>query len=263
MWFGIVTLFPEMVAAAARTGVVGRAIDAGLVSLEAFDPREHATDRHQTVDDRPYGGGPGMVLQCDPIDAAIRQARTAAGAKEPTVVYLTPEGQRFDHRLAVELAGTKGLVLLCGRYEGVDERVVEASVERRVSLGDFVVSGGELPALVIVDAITRLRPGVLGNAASAGEESYLDGTLDYPHYTRPEMAVGRSVPPVLLGGDHREVARWRRKQALKRTFLHRPDLLSGRRLSMEDRVLLEELFQAELRATQPAQHVGRRADTRS
>ncbi len=252
MWLGIVSLFPEMILSVAKTGVVGRALDNRVLDLEVFNPRDFAEDKHRTVDDRPYGGGPGMVMMVKPLLAAIEAARQAAiaaldsdaaganGAAGPSVIYLSPQGPRLSQRRAGELAGREALILVAGRYEGIDERIAELGVDEELSVGDYVLTGGELPALVVLDAVCRLLPGTLGNSASAVEESYLDGLLDYPHYTRPESACSRDVPAVLLSGDHRAIQRWRRKAALQRTWERRPDLLVGRELSGEDRKLLQE-----------------------
>ncbi len=243
-WFGLVSIMPALVEQAGAYGVFGRALKQGGVELALFDPRRHTTDRHQTVDDRPYGGGPGMVMLTEPLLAAIGEARTAAAARDidAPVVYLTPTGERLDQDLVKEFAQCPGLILLSGRYEGIDQRVLATAVDRELSIGDYVLSGGELPALALMDAVARLLPGTLGNAASAEEESHLDGLLDYPHYTRPENAAGLSVPPVLLSGDHAAIDRWRLKQALKETWLKRPDLLAGRALGERERELLRELF---------------------
>jgi tRNA (guanine37-N1)-methyltransferase len=248
MWLGIVSLFPEMIWAEAKTGVVGRAIDNGVLALEVFNPRDFAGDKHRTVDDRPYGGGPGMVMLVEPLLAAIEAARQAAvvavgAATSPRVVYLSPQGPRLTQDRVAQLAEREAMILVAGRYEGIDERVTQLGVDEELSVGDYVLSGGELPALVVLDAVCRLLPGTLGNAASAIEESHLDGLLDYPHYTRPETARGMQTPAVLMSGDHRAIQRWRRKAALQRTWERRPDLLTGRALSGEDRQLLEELFE--------------------
>lgn len=252
MWFGVVSLFPEMFGIATASGVLGRAMSSGVLSLEVFNPRDFTADRHRTVDDRPYGGGPGMVMMTEPLLAAIAAARQAwrrgsgsegaGGAVEPRVIYLSPQGRRLEQHRVRELADEAALILLAGRYEGIDERVVESAVDEEISIGDYVLTGGELPAMVLIDAVSRCLPGTLGNAASAVEESHLDGLLDYPHYTRPEESAGRRVPPVLLTGDHGAVRRWRRQQALWRTWQRRPDLLAGRHWSPEDRELLAALL---------------------
>jgi tRNA (guanine37-N1)-methyltransferase len=235
----VVTLFPEIVQAAAACGVVGRAIELGTVALTARSPREFARDAHRTVDDRPYGGGPGMVMAIEPTRSALEQAvaRLPAGSRR---ICLAADGARFDHRKASELAALPGLLLLAGRYEGIDERLVVTATDESLSIGDYVLSGGELAALVVIDAVARLLPGVLGHAASAAEDSFADGLLDWPHYTRPERSGGLEVPAVLLGGNHAEIRRWREKQALGRTWLRRPDLLRRRCLDAEQRALLDE-----------------------
>lgn len=249
MRIDVVTIFPEMVQAIAGYGVTGRALTRGLVSLRCLDPREFTRDKHRTVDDRPYGGGPGMVMKVEPLRDALRAAK-ADGPRRP-VVYLSPQGRVFDQAEAARLAAGPGMILVAGRYEGVDERFVETEVDLELSLGDFVLSGGELAALCVVDACARLVPGVLGDAESAVADSFVAGLLDHPHYTRPESLEGTKagtgkVPEVLLSGDHAQVARWRLKQALGRTWLRRPDLIARRALSETERQLLEE-FLAERR----------------
>jgi len=244
MWFGVVSLFPEMFGIATQAGVLGRAVTQGVVELDVFNPREFVTDKHRRVDDRPYGGGPGMVMMVEPLSLALRAARKVAAdrALDAAVVYLSPQGDRMDQRKVADLARRDGLILLAGRYEGVDERVIDAEVDEELSIGDYVLTGGELPAMIVMDAVSRHLPGTLGNSASALEESHLDGLLDYPHYTRPEKTSAGQVPPVLLGGDHGAVQNWRRKEALRRTWQMRPDLLANRPLSAEERKLLAELF---------------------
>ncbi|MCP5181062.1 MAG: tRNA (guanosine(37)-N1)-methyltransferase TrmD [Pseudomonadales bacterium] len=235
-WFGVVTLFPEMVQSACEFGIFGRAVHSGLLQVATFNPRDHATDRHGTVDDKPYGGGAGMVMMAPPLLAAIAQARDAAlaaGCRRCPVVLLSPAGDRFDHRMAAASAAEDGVILVCGRYEGVDQRVIDQAIDREVSLGDFVVSGGELPALVMMDAIARLRDGTVGNAESLNFESHLDGWLEYPQYTRPEIVAGQPVPSVLLSGDHQRVAGWRREQAFLSTYRRRPDLLVSNGVPVE------------------------------
>jgi len=239
MQIALVSLFPEMFDAVSGHGVTGRAVKQGLVALSHCNPRDYTTDRHRTVDDRPYGGGPGMLMMIDPLQQAIAAAREAVGA-DAKVIYLSPQGRRFDHRLAVELARQPGLVLIAGRYEGVDERLLEAEVDEELSIGDYVLSGGELAAMVVIDAVTRQLPGVLGHEQSAQEDSFADGLLDCPHYTRPEVYQGRQVPEVLLSGNHEEIRRWRLKQALGRTQERRPDLLQGRAMTPEEEQLLAE-----------------------
>lgn len=243
---GVVALFPELVEPVASVGVVGRARERGLIELVHVSPREFASDRHRTVDDRPYGGGPGMVLRYEPMRDAIRylQARLPEGSR---VIVLSAQGRRFDQALARELAEAPGLLLVAGRYEGIDERIVTGVGAEEVALGDYVMSGGELAAAVMIDTIVRLLPGTLGHAASPIEDSYTDGLLDCPQYTRPEQVDGMAVPPVLLGGDHEAVRRWRLKQALGRTWLRRGDLLAARKFTAEEQELLEE-FRTEMAA---------------
>lgn len=242
----VISLFPEMIRDAAAWGVTGRALDNGIASLGCINPRDFTTDVHQTVDDRPYGGGPGMVLKVEPTAAAVAQAREQlpAGAK---VVFLTPQGRLFNQTMARELAELPGLALVCGRYEGFDERLVEACADLELSVGDYVISGGEPAALVVLDAVLRLLPGVLGDALSAQQDSFSDALLDCPHYTRPEVVDGRQVPAELLTGNHADIARWRLKQSLGRTWQRRPELLAGRELTADERQLIEEFL-----AEQPA-----------
>mgnify|MGYP001546886857 FL=1 len=239
MRIALVSLFPEMFSAVTEYGVTGRAVAQGLVSVSHSNPRDFTADRHRTVDDRPYGGGPGMVMKIEPLRQAIAAAREAAGPGA-RVVYLSPQGGRFDPRRAVALAQEAALVLVAGRAEGVDERLLETEVDEELSIGDYVLSGGELAAMVVIDAVTRQLPGVLGHEQSAQEDSFADGLLDCPHYTRPEEYRGRQVPEVLLSGNHEEIRRWRLKQALGRTFERRPDLLAGRALTPEEETLLAE-----------------------
>ena len=241
MRIDVVTLFPDMVRNQTGFGIQSRAITQGLLELETWNPRDFTRDRNGAVDDRPYGGGPGMVLQVQPLLAAIEAARRA-GPPAP-VICLSPQGRRFTQDKARELAVRERLILVAGRYEGIDERIIELVVDEELSIGDYVLSGGELPVLVVMDAITRLLPGALGAADSASEESFMDGLLDYPHYTRPEEIAGRRVPEVLLGGDHARIRRWRTKQALGRTWQRRPDLLDGLALDAEQRALLAEFIE--------------------
>ena len=226
MRFGLVTIFPEMFDALIDFGVTGRAIREGIVELGFWNPRDYAQDRHRSVDDRPYGGGPGMVMSAPPLLAAIREAKSAVGG-QARVVYLSPQGQRLTQALAASLSSEEALVLVAGRYEGIDERVVEAAVDEEISIGDYVLSGGELPAMVLMDAVIRLLPGALGHGDSAAQDSFSDGLLDCPHYTRPEMFEGRSVPEVLMSGDHDKIRRWRLEQSHQRTRERRPDLTPG------------------------------------
>jgi tRNA (guanine37-N1)-methyltransferase len=237
----VVTLFPEMIRAQAGFGIQGRAFARGLVELVTWNPRDYTLDRHGSVDDKPYGGGPGMVMQVQPLRAAI-QAAKSAGPDAP-VIYLTTQGGRFTQDTARRLAGLERLILLAGRYEGIDERLIDMAVDEEISIGDYVLSGGELPVLVVMDAITRLLPGALGDGDSALEDSFMDGLLDYPHYTRPEQIENRPVPQVLLSGNHAAIHRWRRKQALGRTRIRRPDLLEALALDDHDRALLNEFFE--------------------
>lgn len=235
----VVTLFPDMVREVLGYSIPARASEQGLLLLSTHDPREFTTDRHRTVDDRPYGGGPGMVMKVEPLRAAIRRARQAAG--EPChVVYMSPQGKRLVQQDVRRLAGMHRLVLVAGRYEGIDERVIDADIDEEVSIGDYVLSGGELAAAVLIDAMVRTRPGALGDAESAEQDSFANGLLDTPHYTRPEVIDGRSVPQVLISGDHAAIARWRMKQALGQTWLRRPDLLEQMELDDGQRKLLDE-----------------------
>lgn len=246
MWIGIVSLFPEMFDAIAHHGVTGRAVKQGLLELEFWNPRDYATDKHRTVDDRPYGGGPGMLMKVETLRGAIADARIraeAATGRPAKVIYLSPQGRPLDQRGVQELASATPLVVVAGRYEGIDERVVESDVDEEWSIGDYVLSGGELPAMVLIDAAARLVPGVLGHQDSAVEDSFNDGLLDCPHYTRPEEVAGRSVPEVLLSGNHAAIKRWRLKQSLGRTWLRRPDLLHGKTLSREQQALLDEFIE--------------------
>ena len=240
MRIDVVTLFPDMIDTAAHTGVTGRAIDTGQVAFGVWNPRDFTRDRHRTVDDRSYGGGPGMVMKVAPLRDAIRAAR--AGDSAAHVVYLSPQGRKLDQDGLAELVCHEHLVLVAGRYEGIDERLIDAEVDAEWSIGDYVLSGGELAALVMIDGMLRLLPGVLGDAESAQQDSYMQGLLDYPHYTRPEEIDGRRVPAVLMSGDHDAIARWREQQALGRTRLRRPDLLESRTLTDDQRQLLDEFL---------------------
>jgi tRNA (guanine37-N1)-methyltransferase len=236
----VVTLFPRMIAGTLEFGVVGRAIARGLLSVGTEDPRAHTSDVHRTVDDRPYGGGPGMVMKPEPLLAAIRAAHARLPPSSPRV-YLSAQGEPFGQARAQELAQLPGMLLIAGRYEGVDERVIELGTDRELSVGDYVLSGGELPALTVIDAVARLLPGALGDERSSVEESFTEGLLDWPHYTRPEVFEGAAVPAVLLSGDHADIRRWRLKQALARTAQRRPDLLRSAQLSIEAQRLLSEI----------------------
>jgi tRNA (guanine37-N1)-methyltransferase len=239
----VVTIFPRMLEAPLAEGIVGRAIEQGLVEVRRHDLRDFTDDRHRTVDDSPFGGGPGMVMKAEPFFRAVESVlggRTAAGTGE-AVVLLSPQGERFTQATAARYAGLRRLVLLCGRYEGVDERVRESLATEETSLGDFVLTGGEVAALAVIEATVRLVPGALGDEGSAAADSFVDGVLDWPHYTRPAEVRGGGVPEALLSGDHERIRRWRRKEALRRTRVRRPDLLAGAALNAEDVVLLREI----------------------
>lgn len=239
MRIDVITLFPDMIENVARFGVTGRAADKGKMDLRCWNPRDYAHDRHRTVDDRPYGGGPGMVMKVEPLAEAVQDARASSGRRFRTV-YLSPQGRKFTQAAADALAQEPGLVLIAGRYEGVDERFIETHVDEELSIGDYVLSGGELAAMVVVDAVARLLPGVLGDEDSAKEDSFVSGWLDCPHYTRPEEIDGRRVPQVLLDGNHAEIRRWRLMQSLGRTWERRPDLLEAVELTDEQKALLDE-----------------------
>jgi tRNA (guanine37-N1)-methyltransferase len=238
----VVTLFPALIEQALRHGVLGRALERGLLGVGTEDPRAHTQDAHRTVDDRPYGGGPGMVLKPEPMCAAIAAARRRLPAGSACIA-LSPQGQLLTQARVRQLAGLPGMVLVAGRYEGIDERLLELEVDQEVSIGDYVVSGGELPALVLIDALARLQPGALGDERSSVEESFGEGLLDWPHYTRPEVYQGRQVPGVLSSGDHAAIRRWRARQSVGRTWLRRPDLIGRAPLDGERRALLEEFLQ--------------------
>jgi len=241
--FDVVTLFPEMFSAVADSGVSGRALQRGLWQLAMWNPRDFTTDNYRTIDDRPYGGGPGMVMLAEPLARALDAVAKAQGDAKGRVIYLTPQGRRLDHGRVMDLAGQRAVTLLCGRYEGVDERLVRRRVDEELSLGDFVLSGGEIAAMAVIDAVVRQLPGALGDDLSAVQESFADGLLDCPQYTRPEVwpeADGDKVPEVLLSGHHENIRRWRLKQALGRTWLKRPELVASKRLSEQDRKLLDE-----------------------
>ena len=239
MHLQLISLFPEFARAVVDYGVVGRAVGRGLVSLGCLNPRDFADDVHRTVDDRPYGGGPGMVMKYAPLAAAVATARKGAPDGTP-VVCLSPQGQVFDQALARKLSAMPGLILVAGRYEGIDERFIEAEVDLELSLGDFVLSGGEIAAMAVIDAVVRLLPGVLGDEESAVQESFESGLLDHPHYTRPEVIGDMAVPEVLLSGDHARIAKWRAKQALGRSFERRPELLKRTKLDVEQERMLDE-----------------------
>jgi tRNA (guanine37-N1)-methyltransferase len=255
MHFDVVTIFPDSLEAIALHGITRRALEEGIFELKAWDPRDFTSDNYRRVDDRPYGGGPGMVMMAEPLQAAIRAARARqreAGVERPKVLLMSPQGERLTDALVGELAQEQGLVVIAGRYEGVDERLVRMYVDREVSIGDYVTSGGELPAMVMMDCIVRRLPGSLNDAESASQDSFSAGLLDWPHYTRPEEWGGERVPEILLSGNHAAIARWRRKQALGRTWDRRPDLIDEALLSRQDRQLLEE-YRREQQAAQQQQ----------
>jgi tRNA (guanine37-N1)-methyltransferase len=247
--YDVITLFPEMFDAIADSGVTRRALDEKVWALKCWNPRDFATDKYRTIDDRPFGGGPGMVMKAEPLNAAIDaaiQRQVEQGSAKPKVVYLTPQAKPITDAGIRQLAEESGLVFLCGRYEGIDERLIETRVDVEVSIGDYVLSGGELATMVLIDAMVRLLPGVLNTAESATEDSFSparDGLLDHPHYTRPEIWSGASVPTELMSGNHAEIAKWRRKLALTRTLKRRPDLLDAAKLAKEDLKLLKEIQQ--------------------
>lgn len=249
MRIDVLTLFPDFIREAARVGVVGRAGERGLLQVEAWNPRDYANDNYRRVDDRPFGGGPGMVMLPEPLTACLQAARAASETPAP-VIYLSPQGRPLTQARARELAALPRLILVCGRYEGLDERFIEREVDEELSIGDYVLSGGELAAAVVIDAVGRLQEGALNDAESAAQDSFEDGLLDCPHYTRSEAWGTEGVPPILLSGDHAKIARWRRQQSLGRTWLRRPDLLEGRVLDRKDAALLAE-FQAQWRARRP------------
>ena len=239
MWFGVISLFPEMFEAITESGVISRAVKRSLIEIEVWNPRDFAYDKYKTVDDKPYGGGPGMLMKVQPLRDAIKAAREKApqGTK---VVYLSPQGDRLSHSLVTRFHDWGSLILIAGRYEGIDERILQKEVDLEVSIGDYVLSGGEIPAMCVIDAVSRMVPGVLGNLRSAYEDSFADGLLHFPQYTRPEIIDGMSVPEILLSGDHEKIRRWRLQQALARTYERRPDLLRSRLLNPEEQELLEE-----------------------
>ncbi len=242
MHMQVVTIFPEMVRTIAQFGVVGRAVERELITLDCQNPRDFTLDAHRTIDDRPYGGGPGMVMKYEPAAAAIAAAKAKLPAGSP-VVCMSPQGAVFDQAMARRFARLPGMILLAGRYEGIDERLIESQVDEELSLGDFVISGGEIAAMAVIDAVARLLPGVLGDEASASQDSFMDGLLDHPHYTRPEEIDGRRVPGVLLSGDHARIAKWRYQQALGRSFERRPDLVEKLDLNDEQQKLLDEYLE--------------------
>ncbi|MCG8710915.1 tRNA (guanosine(37)-N1)-methyltransferase TrmD [Brenneria sp. 4F2] len=248
MWIGVISLFPEMFRAITDYGVTGRAVKNGLLNVQYWSPRDFTYDRHRTVDDRPYGGGPGMLMMVQPLRDAIHAAKEAAG-EGAKVIYLSPQGRKLDQDGVRQLATNQKMILVCGRYEGIDERVIKTEIDEEWSIGDYVLSGGELPAMTLIDSVSRFIPGVLGHQASAEEDSFADGLLDCPHFTRPEVLAGMDVPPVLLSGNHAEIRRWRLKQSLGRTWLRRPELLKSLALTDEQATLLSE-FQKEYQSEQ-------------
>ncbi|KAE9533374.1 tRNA (guanosine(37)-N1)-methyltransferase TrmD [Ursidibacter arcticus] len=246
MWIGIISLFPEMFKAITEFGVTGRAVKQNLLQVECWNPRDFTFDKHKTVDDRPYGGGPGMLMMVQPLRDAIREAKATACKEdgvEAKVIYLSPQGRKLDQAGVKELATNQKLILVCGRYEGIDERLIQAEIDEEWSIGDYVLTGGELPAMTLIDAVARFIPGVLGKQASALEDSFADGLLDCPHYTRPEVLDGEPVPTVLMSGHHEQIRKWRLEQSLERTWLRRPELLDSLALTDEQRVLLKKIKQ--------------------
>ena len=239
MWFGVVTLFPEMLQALTEQGVSGRAVKQDKVSVACWNPRDFTHDKHQTVDDRPYGGGPGMLMKVQPLRDAIHAAKAAAG-EGAKVIYMSPQGRKLDQQGVLELVQQAKLILVAGRYEGIDERLIDDEIDEEWSIGDFVLSGGELAAMTLMDAVIRLVPGVLGHEQSAQQDSFMEGLLDCPHYTRPEDYDGQLVPEILLSGNHEKIRQWRLKQALGRTWQRRPDLLAALELTTEQQKLLTE-----------------------
>ncbi|KAJ8741070.1 tRNA (guanosine(37)-N1)-methyltransferase TrmD [Aeromonas veronii] len=239
MWIGVISLFPEMFRAITEHGVTGRAVKSGLLQIECWKPREFTHDKHRTVDDRPYGGGPGMLMMVQPLRDAIHAAKQAAG-DGAKVIYLSPQGRKLTQAGVTELATNQKLILVAGRYEGIDERVIQTEVDEEWSIGDYVLSGGELPAMTLIDAVSRLVPGVLGDQASAEQDSFTDGLLDHPHYTRPEVLDGLAVPEALTSGNHEVIRRWRLKQSLGRTWQRRPELINNLALTDEQESLLAE-----------------------
>jgi len=249
MWIGVVSLFPEMFKAVTDYGISRRAVENGLLTLEVWNPREFTEDKHRTVDDKPYGGGPGMLMKVQPLKDAINAAKSKAQAQCP-VIYLSPQGKPLEQADLASLAMLPEMILVAGRYEGIDERLIESAIDMEVSIGDFVASGGELPAMLLIDGVTRLLPGAVGDADSVEQDSFSNGLLDYPQYTRPKTDDGLTVPEVLMSGDHGQIARWRKMQSLGRTYEKRPDLITDRILTDEEKQLLDEyLANARLEGT--------------
>ncbi|KFZ38304.1 tRNA (guanine-N1)-methyltransferase [Shewanella mangrovi] len=247
MWLGVITLFPEMFRAVSDFGVTGRAVKNGLLELNTWNPRDFTHDRHSTVDDRPYGGGPGMLMMVQPLCDAIHAAKAAAG-EGAKVIYLSPQGRKLTQQGVTELATNSKLIMVCGRYEGIDERIIQKEIDEEWSIGDYVLSGGELPAMTLIDAVSRLVPGVLGKQASAEQDSFSDGLLDCPHYTRPESLEGLTVPPVLLSGNHKDIEHWRMQQSLMRTLQRRPELFENLALTDEQKTLLAQVVAKQTKA---------------
>lgn len=239
MWIGVVSLFPEMFKAITDYGISRRAVENGLLTLEVWNPREFTEDKHRTVDDKPYGGGPGMLMKVQPLKDAINAAKNKTQEQCP-VIYLSPQGKPLEQADLASLAMLPEMILVAGRYEGIDERLIESAIDMEVSIGDFVASGGELPAMLLIDGVTRLLPGAVGDAGSVEQDSFSNGLLDYPQYTRPETEDGLTVPEVLMSGDHGQIARWRKMQSLGRTYKKRPDLITARTLTEEEKQLLDE-----------------------
>ncbi len=237
----VVTLFPEIFDSTLNKGVIGRAIKNDLIKIKWWNPRDFTKDKHKTVDDRPYGGGPGMVLMYEPVCAAIHKAKEKQ--KSSKVIYLSPQGKKLNQTAIIDFSKLEGMILVCGRYEGIDERIIGYEIDEEWSIGDYVLSGGEFAALVLIDSVCRLLPGVLGDENSANEDSFVDGLLDYPHYTRPEAIDGRLVPDVLQSGNHEEIRLWRLKQSLGKTWRARPDLIESIELNDEQKMLLEEYIE--------------------
>lgn len=239
MWIGIISLFPEMFKAITEFGVTGRAVKQNLLQVRCYNPRDFTHDKHKTVDDRPYGGGPGMLMMVQPLRDAIQMAKKQAG-EGAKVIYLSPQGRKLDQAGVKELSQNNKIILVCGRYEGIDERLIQTEIDEEWSIGDYVLTGGELPAMTLIDAVARFIPGVLGKQTSAQEDSFAEGLLDCPHYTRPEILDGFTVPPVLMSGNHEEIRKWRLKQSLMRTWLRRPELLEKLALTDEQKKLLKD-----------------------
>ncbi len=262
MWFGVISLFPEMFKAVTESGVTGRAVKRGLIEIDVWNPRDFAYDKYKTVDDKPYGGGPGMLMKVQPLRDAISAARKKA-PQGTRVVYMSPQGDRLSHSLVTRFHDWGSLILIAGRYEGIDERILQKEVDLEVSIGDYVLSGGEIPAMCVIDAVSRMVPGVLGNLRNAYEDSFADGLLHFPQYTRPEVIDDMGVPEILMSGNHEKIRRWRLQQALARTYERRPDLLQSRLLNREERALLTEYLEQRESERKDAQtSAGAEADSR-